>query len=66
MTIHPTCEKPDIHLFTATNSLILASPKNCSKTRIVLISIIPDRATDFDTIYICMINRKDVLLQKVL
>ena len=64
MSIHSTCAKPGIHSFTATKSLLLASPKNCSKTRIAFTPIILYPATDFDTIYTCLINFQDVLLKK--
>ena len=45
--IHSTCDKPNIPAFTATKSVLLASPKNCSKTRIAFTSIIPYPLTDF-------------------
>ena len=37
-----------------------------SKTRIAFTPIIPYPATDFDTVYTCMINFQNVLLQKSL
>ena len=50
MPILSTCDKPNIPSFIATKSVLLASPKNCSKTRIAFTPIIPYPATDFDTI----------------
>ena len=64
MPIHSTCNKPNISSFTATKIVLLASPKNCSKNRVAFTPTIPYPATDFDTIYTCMINFQDVLLQK--
>ena len=51
MPIHSRCDKPNIPSFPATKSLLLASLKNCSKTRIAFTPIIPYPVTDFDTIY---------------
>ena len=64
VSIHSTCEKPNIHSFTATKSLLLAKPERCIKSRVAFTPIIPYPATYFDTIYTCMVNFQDVLSQK--
>ena len=64
MQIHSTCNKPNIPSVTVTKSVALASTKNCLKPRISFTSTIPYPATDFNTIYTCMINFQDVLSQK--
>ena len=66
MPIHSTCGKPSIPSFTAINSLLLAKPERCVKSRIAFIPIIPYPPTYFDTIYTCMVNFRRCYHRKTL